>query len=527
MPKTKRLHPAAPMAPEDPAAKDTAHFPRVVKRFKGAARHILRSRIQSQQEDDEDDCTRIQSLLGAYERLPPKQQSVFLSSLLKSLALPQIHLLLHGIRQRMNVNFVSVLPFELAVRVFSFLDAESVRSVLGVCSQWNEACSRGNFVWRSLFERYRTERCQCERWAAQRLGKKRSALPYREVLQRHLQVRSNWVAGRYRSVDLLCRDVGVITVVQFDASLLMLGTDDGHVLAVDPQNADILHSFSGHSGGVWALQFVGDLLATGSTDRTIRLWSVEGRCPLRTLFGHRSTVRCLALTASGKLLISGSRDKTVRIWDVDSGNTLHIFAEHHTDSVRCMAIQGAVVVTGSYDCTLRVWDVSQGACRHLLRGHTDRIYSVAFRDRQIVSGGSLGSLLVWDSESGAMLMSLSGHTTLVSSVVITPRFIASGSTDCTVRLWDRSSGGLLDRLSLSSGSVSALAADENNLVTGSDSSLKVWNVQNGTSREILPSVNVIWRVELSETMCVATGDTTVQIGDTAVVTSSVHIFHFA
>lgn len=53
-----------------------------------------------------------------------------------------------------------------------------------------------------------------------------------------------------------------------------------------------------------------DLIVSGSTDRTIRVWDIATGTCLHTLYGHTSTVRCLAL--HGDIIVSGSRDATVR-----------------------------------------------------------------------------------------------------------------------------------------------------------------------------------------------------------------------
>jgi WD40 repeat protein len=60
----------------------------------------------------------------------------------------------------------------------------------------------------------------------------------------------------------------------------------------------------------------GKLLASGSEDRTVRLWRVEGGAHLRELEEHTSKVNSVAFSPDGKLLASGSDDKTVRLWGI-------------------------------------------------------------------------------------------------------------------------------------------------------------------------------------------------------------------
>ena len=51
----------------------------------------------------------------------------------------------------------------------------------------------------------------------------------------------------------------------------------------------------GHTGGVWSSQMAGNVIISGSTDRTLKVWDMEtGQC-IHTLLGHTSTVRCMHL----------------------------------------------------------------------------------------------------------------------------------------------------------------------------------------------------------------------------------------
>lgn len=56
-----------------------------------------------------------------------------------------------------------------------------------------------------------------------------------------------------------------------------------------------LRTLIGHTGGVWSSQMSGNVIISGSTDRTLKVWNAEtGQCT-HTLYGHTSTVRCMHL----------------------------------------------------------------------------------------------------------------------------------------------------------------------------------------------------------------------------------------
>ena len=55
-------------------------------------------------------------------------------------------------------------------------------------------------------------------------------------------------------------------------------------------------------------------VASGSDDRTVRLWDVETGACVRTLEGHGREVLCVCFSPDGRRLASGSDDRTVRLW---------------------------------------------------------------------------------------------------------------------------------------------------------------------------------------------------------------------
>jgi len=58
----------------------------------------------------------------------------------------------------------------------------------------------------------------------------------------------------------------------------------------------------------------GTLLATTSTDKTVRLWdAATGGC-IRILTGHTDEVRGGAFSPNGTLLATTGYDRTVRLW---------------------------------------------------------------------------------------------------------------------------------------------------------------------------------------------------------------------
>ncbi len=124
------------------------------------------------------------------------------------------------------------------------------------------------------------------------------------------------------------------------------------------------------------------MLATASTDGTVRLWDVASRRPLgEPLTGHSDGVRSVAFSPDGAMLATASADGTVRLWDVASRRPLGDPLTGHSDGVLSVAFSpdGAMLATASADETVRLWDVaSRQPLGEPLTGHTHGVNEVAF-----------------------------------------------------------------------------------------------------------------------------------------------------
>jgi Tol biopolymer transport system component len=268
-----------------------------------------------------------------------------------------------------------------------------------------------------------------------------------------------------------------------DGKLLASGSQDKTVRLWDAATGAVLRTLTGHSDGVRSVAFSisGKRLASGSTDKTIRLWEFTGAAP-QILAGHTNEVMSVVFSVDRKLLASGSMDKTVRLWDAATGAALQTF-KGHSDWVWSVAfsIDGKLLVSGASDKTIRFWDLATGAVLRTLTGHSGGVWSVAFSvdGKRLASGAADNTARIWDVAMGAAPQVLDGHTDGIRSMAFSGdgKRLATGSRDNTIRIWDAATGLCLQTLTGHSSWLMGVAfsSDGQRLASGAlDKTVKLW-----------------------------------------------------
>jgi WD40 repeat protein len=231
-----------------------------------------------------------------------------------------------------------------------------------------------------------------------------------------------------------------------EQQLLASGSQDKTVRLWDTHTTECVAVLEGHTDDVKSVAFSPDnrLLASASCDKTVRLWDVVERnaaSPVHVLRSHTSWVRSVSFSPDGQQLASASDDCTVRLWSVPEGVLGPVL--QHACPVWCVAfspvVGSNVLASGdSYDGTINLWDV-RVVIKRELHGHSYSIRSLAFSPdgSQLVSGSDDHTVCLWSVASGKLLKKLTGHSRIVLSVAFHPngKQVASCSCDSIVRIW--------------------------------------------------------------------------------------------
>lgn len=227
----------------------------------------------------------------------------------------------------------------------------------------------------------------------------------------------------------------------------------------------------------------GEILASGDTGQTILLHNLHTQTQ-RTLHGHRSDIVSLGFNADGRLLASGSGDGEVVVWTTANGQKLHTLQGHTNSVLSCrFSPKGALLASGSLDFTICLWDGESGELRHTLHGHTNAVQSVTFSPdgRRLISSGYDQCIRLWDVCSGQLLATWQTPNTVFISLAVHPaaEVMAAGAENQLIYLVDLHSGRVLDTLAGHSHTVNSVkfSGDGKLLLSASrDETVKLWQV---------------------------------------------------
>ncbi|KAK7587973.1 hypothetical protein V3481_010660 [Fusarium oxysporum f. sp. vasinfectum] len=284
-------------------------------------------------------------------------------------------------------------------------------------------------------------------------------------------------------------------VFSHDSKLVASASSDDTVRIWNVEMGKCEQVLEGHSNAIKSGVFSHDskLIASASWDKTVRIWNVStGNCE-QVLRGHSDTITSIIFSHDSKLMVSASSDRTVRIWNVEIGKAGHIL-EGHSELVESAIFShdSKLVASVSDDETVRIWSVDTGKCEQVLSGHSGWVKAVVFsHDSKLAASASFDKTVrIWSVKTGKCETILGGHSDWVDSVVFShnSKLVASASKDKTIRIWAVDTGKCEQVLEGHSGWVkSVVFSHDSKLVVSAswDKTVRIWSVGKGKCEQVL------------------------------------------
>jgi WD40 repeat protein len=177
----------------------------------------------------------------------------------------------------------------------------------------------------------------------------------------------------------------------------------------------------GHNHTVSSIVVVQDnVLASASSDKTIKLWNISKETVIKTLSGHTDEIVSLEISRDRNYLISGSKEGNIIIWDISKAIIDKILTGHNESVVNLAVFSDGNFLSASMSQII-IWNSTNNYSVHkslnisntalikinntinsysnenkiMISGYNDKILSFAELDNRLVSG-SKNTIRIWD-----------------------------------------------------------------------------------------------------------------------------------
>uniref|UniRef100_A0A3Q3NMF9 Transducin beta like 3 n=1 Tax=Mastacembelus armatus TaxID=205130 RepID=A0A3Q3NMF9_9TELE len=208
--------------------------------------------------------------------------------------------------------------------------------------------------------------------------------------------------------------VGSITCSRMKASFIVSGSQDCTVKVWDLP-ADLsatgtgIHQLTAHTTekahdkdvNSVAVSPNDKLLASGSQDRTAKLWSLAGKGNLGLLGvfrGHRRGVWAVCFSPVDQVLATSSADGTTKLWSLQDFSCLKTFEGHDASVLKIIFVsRGTQLLTSGSDGLVKLWTIKTNECVKTLDAHQDKVWGLhaSHKDDKMVTGSADSNITVW------------------------------------------------------------------------------------------------------------------------------------
>jgi WD40 repeat protein len=334
----------------------------------------------------------------------------------------------------------------------------------------------------------------------------------------------------YKSLNVHKRILGHLSAVYcvcFDRSgrYILTGADDSLIKAWCAREGRLLATFRGHEKEISDIDinYENTLLASGSCDKSIRIWNLNSTASINILQGHSSMVTSVEFSpyneknSTARWLASSGSDAIICFWQWDS-ETFHFnpkprkFTEKSRPGAQILCLSfssgGAFMAAGSNDHLIRVYHFENNEPSRIaeIDSHNSLVDSILFSNHssRFLSGSKDGTAKIWTYDTQKWksilldtsktfqkpaleeLASLDVHRKHSVTMVAWNRddsLVISAQNNNFIKVWNSSNGNLVHELKGHSNEIFVLESHPNDprllFSAGHDGNIMVWNLLTG------------------------------------------------
>ncbi|XP_054453278.1 protein Atg16l2 [Anoplopoma fimbria] len=171
--------------------------------------------------------------------------------------------------------------------------------------------------------------------------------------------------------------------------------------------------------------------------------SLSARVPVRALQvleAHEQGINAVRFSSCSQLLATGGTDRQVKLWEVRAGSLTHRASlDGGTEGITCVEFDaaGSRILASSYDRSALLWRLDDSVPKWTLTGHSRKVTAARFSGclHQVVTGSADRTIRLWDLQRAACVQVVAVPS-YCSDLVCSENFIISGHFDSKIRVWD-------------------------------------------------------------------------------------------